>query len=138
MSSPAGAGAITLIRQYCTDGWYPTGVATPSNAFVPSGALLKAMAISSTDDDMTGLHIPNNVSGWGRIKVDNILYFPGDPQRTAVVDQRDGLSTGEYIDYQINVADASQPLKMALVWYDKEGSPFAARQLVNDLDLRVQ
>jgi hypothetical protein len=137
MSSPAGAGAITLIRQYVTEGWYPTGIKTPAHAFVPSGALLKAMAIASTDDDMSGQHIPNNVAGWGRVKVDNILYFPGDAAHTALVDQNDGLATGEFIEYEIEVADVTVPLKVALCWYDKEGSPSATRQLVNDLDLTV-
>lgn len=138
MASPAAAGAITLIRQYMTEGWYPTGVKTPGNAFVPSGSLLKAMAIASTDNDMTGQNIPNFNVGWGRIKVDNILYFsPSDSARTAVVDQTDGLLTGEYLEYQVRVLSNSKPLKIALCWFDKEGSPGAVREIVNDLDLTV-
>ncbi len=137
MSCPAGAAGEMLIRQYCMEGWYPTGVKTPANAFTPSGALLKAMAISSTDNDMTGLPIPNNVVGWGRMKVDNILYFPGDAARTALVDQTDGLLTGDFIEYEVRVDGAAVPLKITLCWFDKEGSPAAARQLVNDLNLTV-
>ena len=33
--------------------------------------------------------------------------------------------------------DTSVPLKISLCWYDKEGSPSSAVQLVNDLDLTV-
>ncbi|HEY3216386.1 MAG TPA: S8 family serine peptidase, partial [Candidatus Eisenbacteria bacterium] len=137
MATPAAAGAAALIRQYFTEGWYPNGAPTPANAFNPSAALLKAMAITSTDNDMTGNNIPNTAVGWGRVKLDNILYFPGDPKRTAVVDENDGLATGEFADYELNVTDASQPLKITLCWTDKEGSPGAAVELVNDLDLSV-
>src|SRR5205085_8423383 len=41
-ASPSVAAAAALIRQYYTDGFYPTGVATPPNSFVPSAALMKA------------------------------------------------------------------------------------------------
>jgi hypothetical protein len=137
MASPAVAGASALVRQYFTEGWYPTGAATPANAFTPSAALLKAMDITSTDNDMTGQNIPNTTVGWGRIKLDNILYFPGDTRRTAVVDEHDGLATAEFADHEVNVTDASIPLKITLVWTDREGSPGAAIELVNNLDLTV-
>lgn len=137
MSCPSGAGAMVLIRQYLTDGWYPTGAPVPANGFTPSGALVKALAISSTDNDMLGMPIPNNQVGWGRINVDNILYFPGDTERTAVIDDADGLATGEFAEYEIQVTDASVPLKVTLCWFDKEGSPGALRELVNDLNLTV-
>jgi hypothetical protein len=137
MSCPSGTGAVLLMRQYLMEGWYPTGVQTPANAFTPSGALLKAMTISSTDNDMSGNPIPNNIVGWGRIKTDNILYFPGDAARTALVDATDGLTTGDFVEYEIEVAGNAVPLKITLCWFDREGSPAAARTLVNDLDLTV-
>jgi subtilase family protein/flagellar hook capping protein FlgD len=137
MSSPAAAGATALIRQYLTDGWYPTGAPVAANGFTPSAGLLKALAINSTDNDMAGHTIPDFGVGWGRMKLDNALYFPGDGPRMAVVDETDGLVTGEFVDYQIAVTDASVPLKIALCWTDKEGNPSAATQLVNDLDLTV-
>ena len=46
-SSPTIAGAAALVRQYYTDGFYPTGVATPSNRFTPSAALMKATIIAA-------------------------------------------------------------------------------------------
>ena len=135
MSCPSGAGALALVRQYLVEGWYPTGTPTPANGFVPSGALIKAIAVASPDNDMTAQLIPNNVIGWGRIKLDNVLYFPGDAARLAVVDQNEGLTTGEFIEYDVHVASSAVPLRIALCWFDKEGHPAAARALVNDLDL---
>ncbi len=51
MSSPNLAGSATLVRQYFTDGWYPTGAPVPANAFTPSAALLRAALINSAIDD---------------------------------------------------------------------------------------
>ncbi len=137
MSSPAMAGAALLLRQYMTDGWYPTGAAVPANAITPSAALLKAMAIASTDNDMTSFTIPDNNVGWGRINDDNVLYFSGDARRLALIDDGNGVATGEFVEYEINVTDGAQALKMALCWTDKEGNPASATQLVNNLDLLV-
>jgi subtilisin family serine protease len=137
MATPATAGATALIRQYLTEGWYPAGSPSASSSFIPSGSLLKALAINSTDNDMTGLDIPNNTTGWGRIKVDNVLYFSGEPERLLVVDDTDGLATGEFAEYDIQVTDGSVPLKIALCWTDREGSMLSGVQLVNNLDLRV-
>lgn len=137
MSSPTMAGATALIRQYLTEGWYPTGAAVGGNGFNPSGSLLKALCVASTENDMSGFTIPDNNVGWGRLNADNILYFTGDARRLALIDDKDGLATGEFVDYEINVSDASQSLKIALVWTDKEGNPASGTQLVNNLDLTV-
>jgi len=137
MASPTAAGAATLIRQYLTDGWYPTGTPNPANGFDPSAALIKALSISSTDDDMPGHALPDNAVGWGRMKLDNALFFPGDAIRAALVDDNAGLTTGQYAEYQLYVTNTSVPLKITLCWTDREGNPASLTQLVNDLDLTV-
>jgi subtilase family protein/flagellar hook capping protein FlgD len=137
MATPAAAGATALVRQYLTEGWYPTGTPVPANAIAPSAALLKAMVITSTDNDMLAHNIPDNTVGWGRIKLDNILYFPGDAARTALVDEADGLATGEFAEYEVNVTDPTVPLKITLCWTDREAAPGAGPKIVNDLDLTV-
>ncbi|HKA24985.1 MAG TPA: S8 family serine peptidase [Candidatus Eisenbacteria bacterium] len=137
MASPTGAGAVTLMRQYCTDGWYPTGAAVPADGFSPSAALLKAMAINSADMSLTGLTAPDNNIGYGRIDADNVLYFAGDTRRLLLVDQTQGLAQGQALEYPVYVSDGSIPLKVSLCWSDYPGNPAAAIQLVNDLDLTV-
>lgn len=42
MAAPVVAGSAALVRQYFTDGFYPTGAKEPGNAFTPSGVLVKA------------------------------------------------------------------------------------------------
>lgn len=137
MASPTGAGAVTLMRQYCTDGWYPTGAAVPANGFSPSAALLKAMAINSADMAMSGFTAPDQNIGYGRVDADNVLYFAGDTRRLLMVDQTQGLGQGQALEYPVYVSDGSIPLKVSLCWSDYPGNPASAIQLVNDLDLTV-
>lgn len=47
MATPVAAASATLLRQYFMDGFYPTGLRTSANAFIPTGALVKAMLINS-------------------------------------------------------------------------------------------
>jgi hypothetical protein len=137
MSSPCAAGAVTLIRQYLDEGWYPLGRKTYGNGFSPSAALMKAMAVNSAQDDYSVYVAPDNNVGWGRVNVDSVLYFEGESRRLVIIDNTIGLTTGEYVEYQFRVADNTIPLKATLVWTDYPGSPLAGRQLVNDLDLLV-
>jgi hypothetical protein len=151
-SAPTVAGEAALVRQYYTDGFYPTGVATPSNAFVPSAALLKATLIAaahSVENDWVynvGLTpakpAPNYEQGFGFSILDDALYFPGDRSRTRVLDVplAQGLTQNETVTLRLNV-NAGTPLKVALVWTDPPGVPRGISdptpELVNDLDLRV-
>lgn len=136
MSTPIVAGGAALMRQYFVDGFYPTGVKTPANARRPLGSELKALLLNGTAFITT---TPSNNYGWGRIWLDNNLYFPGDARdlRTFARRQESGLSTGQQHEYQVQVG-AGQEFRATLVWYDPPGTPGAAgTALVNNLDLEV-
>jgi hypothetical protein len=151
-SAPSVAGEAALVRQYFTDGFYPTGVATPSNAFVPSAALLKATLIAAARavpnnwiynvGVAPAKPVPSYDQGFGFPVLDDALYFPGDRARTRVVDVplTQGLTQGETARLHLN-ASADAPLKVVLVWTDPAGTPRGVSdptsELVNDLDLRV-
>jgi hypothetical protein len=151
-SAPAVAAEAALIRQYFTDGFYPSGVANTSNAFLPSAALLKAMLIAAAravpnDWDynlgiMPAKPAPSYEQGFGFPVLDDALYFPGDRARTRVVDipLAQGLAQGETATLRLNVVPDSL-LKVVLVWTDPAGTPRGVSdptpELVNDLDLRV-
>jgi hypothetical protein len=151
-SAPSVAGEAALVRQYYTDGFYPTGVATQSNAFVPSAALLKATLIAaarSVPNDWiynVGLTpakpAPSYEQGFGFPVLDDALYFPGDRLRTRIVDVPlvQGLMQNETATLRLSVA-AGTSLKAVLVWTDPAGTPRGVSdptpELVNDLDLRV-
>ena len=141
MASPAAAGFGALARQYFTDGFYPSGVATPADAFAPSSALVKATLLNSAQN-MTGVAqpIPSNCQGWGRILLDNALYFPGDARRLWVKDDTVGFptgSSGETRTFAFAVNSGSVPFKATVVWTDFPSTPAANPHLNNDLDLEV-
>ena len=151
-SAPAIAGEAALVRQYFTDGFYPSGVATSSNAFVPSAALLKALLIAAAravpNDWIYNVGVtpaqpvPSYEQGFGFPVLDDALYFPGDHARTRVVDApvAQGLAQNETSTLSLNVS-AGTPLKVVLVWTDPAGIPRGVSdptpELVNDLDLRM-
>lgn len=139
-STPAMAGAITLVRQYYQDGFYPSGTRFPSHGFTPTGALLKATLLNSTVD-MTGVTgYPSNQEGWGVILMDNALFFEGDARNTRVWDVRhaNGLFNGETHTYAVNIASNAQSLKISLAYTDAPGTVDSdANVLTNDLDLVV-
>ncbi len=138
MAAPGAAGLAALVRQYYSDGWYPSGTGTPSDAFTPSAALLRASLVNS-GEQMTGEgNIPNNTQGWGRILLDNVLYFAGDGRKLWLEDDTVGFaSSGASLDYQINVASNLEPLEVTLAWTDYPSTPAASPNLVNDLDLSL-
>jgi hypothetical protein len=139
MASPGAAGLTALIRQYFTDGWYPTGTKVSPNGLTPSAALLKASLINSAIS-MTGTTaIPANCQGWGRVLLENTLYFNGQASKLWVKDNAAAFATGstnEDRTYTFTVT-AGESLKATLAWTDFPSTPAAGTNLVNDLDLIV-
>ncbi|MGH9936119.1 MAG: S8 family serine peptidase, partial [Blastocatellia bacterium] len=106
-SSPMVAGAALLARQYFTDGYYPGGAAGAASGFNPSNALIKAIILNS-GRNMTGRNtasdgtsgasgpLPNFGQGWGRIALDDALYFTGDRRELNVLaDIWNGATAGD-------------------------------------------
>ena len=137
MATPGTAGTAALLRQYCDEGWYPTGAKVPANGFSPSAALVKAMLVNSGVNDITSYTAPDHNVGYGRVCADSVLFFAGDSKRLLLVDQTEGLGHGEKIEYQVNVVNDATSLEVALCWTDYPGNPASAVQLVNNLDLTV-
>ena len=134
MATPLTAGAIALVRQYYTD----------VKGITPSGALLKATVINSATDLYPGQYaspleqtprLPNFAQGWGRVSVANAVSSSRQFQDVA---DANGVSTGGSQSYHYTYsACTASALKVSLVWTDYPGATFAARELVNDLDLVV-
>jgi hypothetical protein len=143
------AGAAALVRQYYMNGWYPRGVAGSGPALVPSGALVKATLINSAVEVTGGgaygtqntsnfePFYPNDHQGWGRILLDDALYFQGDTRNLVVHDEATGLMTGGSTTYSFYNSSSAVALKATLVWSDAPGVPDSSTNLVNDLDLIV-
>ncbi len=145
MATPAVAGLAALVRQYFTDGFYPSGTATAGDGFVPSAALLKASIINAGQNMAEAPSpIPGGCQGWGRVQLDQLLDFGDGERRLWVHDDRSGFApgaaalgaAGEERTFTFEVG-AAEPLKATLVWTDHPSTPAAAVHLVNDLDLVV-
>ncbi len=145
MATPAAAGSAALVREYYRRGFYPSGAAAAADGFAPSAALIKATMLASTRN-MTGSGTrgdrPNNDQGFGRLTVDDALWFADDApaESLRVLDDRNtatGLSSdGEEQVFEIGLRSAAA-LKVMLTWTDAPGSSSASKALVNDLDLIV-
>lgn len=146
MAAPAVAGSAALVRQYFRDGYYPSGTPLSQHGFAPSAALIKAILLVSTRN-MTGSGVggsrPNNDQGFGRLTLDDALWFAGDPrtERLAILDDRDAATGFTHVDqidsYEVT-PEHSGPFKAMLVWTDAPGSNIAQKAIVNDLDLEVE
>jgi subtilisin family serine protease len=139
MATPGAAGLTALIRQYYTDGWYPTGAQNSLNAFTPSAALLRATLVNSAVN-MTGTTaIPANCQGWGRVLLENALFFTGQTRKLWISDTATPFATGSVNEdrtFTFTVG-TGQSFKATLAWTDFPSTPAATPNLNNDLDLIV-
>ncbi len=138
MACPTAAGGAALLREYFSTGFYPTGRKTAADAFEVPAALVKAVLLNGTLPLPAPGAFGNGNYGWGRVFLDNNLYFDGDSRKLRVWNLAGpvGLLTGETRSFAVTVP-AGQELRVTLVWSDPEGTLGAARVLVNDLDLSV-
>ncbi|HET7842923.1 MAG TPA: S8 family serine peptidase, partial [Xanthomonadales bacterium] len=140
MSTPTVAGGAALMRQYFYDGYYPSGVKTAADVRNPTGSELKATLLNGTS--FAPLGTPNNIMGWGRIWLDNNLYFAGGATdvrdlRNFAIENANGLATNDVHTYTVQVP-AGQEFRATLVWADPPALLAAGASLVNNLDLEVQ
>ncbi|MBM3287949.1 MAG: hypothetical protein FJY88_11460 [Candidatus Eisenbacteria bacterium] len=135
MATPAVAGCALLIRDYFEQGFYPRGIAG-DDPILPSAALVKAMLVNGARE-MGAADQPNNNEGWGRVLLDDALYFEGDAREVQIEDETTGLATGEEIAYTYDLEASSEPLEITLVWTDYPAAQGANPALVNNLDLTV-
>lgn len=140
MSAPTVAGGAALMRQYFYDGYYPTGTKTAADVRNPTGSEMKAVLLNGTS--FAPASTPNNTMGWGRIWLDNNLYFASDANdlrdlRSFAIENANGLATGDVATYQVQV-NTGQEFRATLVWADPPALLAAGASLVNNLDLEVQ
>ncbi len=142
MACPAITGYCALVRQYHVEGrHYPTGSRLQSRRPTPTGALIRA-TIMNGGVDMTGLAgYPGPREGWGRLVMENSLWFEGDARKLVSFDLRNasGLLTAETKNYSFRVNGSTEQLKITMTFTDWPAavSASAANVRVNDMDLEV-
>jgi hypothetical protein len=139
-STPLVAGAAAIVRQYFTD---IEGFAAPSSALIKGTLINGAVDMSGEYGYPNGAAepIPNEHEGWGRVDLMNSLFPPSPYELDFIdIDENNGLHPVNNPDdvyyYEVN-GDPTLPIKISLVWTDREGAPHSGG-LVNDLDLEVE
>jgi len=135
MATPGIAGLALLVRQYFEDGWYPTAAPVATDGFDPTSALVKATLIASAQPMLA----EQAFAGWGRPQLDLVLPLDATaPRDLLAVDEGEGfLGEEDAVEFEIEVLDSAESLRVVLVWRDPPSSPMAESHLVNDLDLLV-
>ncbi len=136
-AAPQISAACAMIRQYFKDGFSPTGDTLTGTPFNPSAALVKAILIASAVDIKNGNPVPSRAEGWGRVVLDNALFFSGDSSTLFVSDNTTGVATADSVVNMVNIPYASDPIKFVLAWSDAAAAALANPTLINDLDLIV-
>ncbi len=169
-SSPLTAGAAALVRQYFTDGFWLAGKSSPADGFNPTNALVKAVIVNGAMP-LTGVIVgmggdsplsapPSFAQGWGRVMLEDSLYFEGDERVTLVLDDvpnpladnpmlatdaelhpfsfgGPAMQTGDEASWQLPPVASDGLLNVTLAWSDPPAEPGASETLINDLDLEV-
>jgi hypothetical protein len=162
MSGPILAGLATLVRQYFYDGYGPAagsgfagGAADAGRRHNPSAALVRATLANGAermrgwytgdegDPRATDGQWPSAGQGFGRVNLDNSLYFSNDPTNNWYHDvwrsdaQAFGAGNGVTRSYNVHVQQGA-PLDVTLAWTDAPNLlPAGTPALVNNLDLIV-
>ncbi|MFP3872387.1 MAG: S8 family serine peptidase [Candidatus Natronoplasma sp.] len=132
MSNPAVAGAAAVVVQWYEENYGET----------PSPAMVKSLLINTAHDldDANGNtdSIPNQDEGWGMVDLSKLEYPKDDPVPFRLFDQPTQLQTGEVDEYQVMTGGNDEPLKMSLVWTDKNAQEGDDPALKNDLNLELE
>ena len=148
MATPAAAGTATVVRQYYQDGWYPTGFRSSSQAFNPSGALIKATMINSAvgmkyyRTSSGGLKElgspPDTYQGHGRVQLDQVLNFAGSVHLFVV--DRVVIAEKNLQCYKFTIPMVAPPVrsfKVTITWTEKAATANSAQPVFHNLDLYV-
>ncbi|MBT94125.1 MAG: hypothetical protein CMA60_04790, partial [Euryarchaeota archaeon] len=130
MSTPLTAGATALLLEHLIDNMGHED---------PNSSLVKAIfAASATDmvgqyssaSNGAGETAPNNHEGWGRVDMRSAL-------NTSWIDN-ESVTTGVNRGWSFNVPSNAPDLNVVVAWTDKESTPSAGTNLVNDLDIAIK
>jgi hypothetical protein len=113
MATPLTAGTTALAREWLAK---QRGMPDPSAAFV------KALMIHGAFR-LPGAAAPNNDSGWGRVDLKNVI----GAQYAVFDDHLQGLSTGEALNYTLQVAGSNG---MATLFVNNQSQPIAPSGMI--------
>jgi subtilisin family serine protease len=157
MATPALAGTAALVRQYFSDGFYPSGKQDDSQKWEVYGSTVKALLINSARalDGTYEVYIPpyveqayvkmdtavpNKYQGFGLPDLSNSLYFSDAsplPNGRSFWVKENKFQFPSRTKYCFKVRSKETTIRATLVWADFPAAIGAIRSQVNHLDLVV-
>ena len=135
--------------QYCDTSYKSCPVVNPSKqSNYISAALLKAILIHSGESIETYndhgsvpggnlINPPDVIQGWGQVLLKNALPIPGVYDFDLYVSDYQSISSFYAHYIYVSVTDTAVPLRVTLSWTDPANVVWAAKNLLNDLDLMI-
>ena len=125
-AAPRVAGASAVVHD-----WFQN-----RSGALPSPAMNKAILVNGAVD-MKSADVPNNVEGWGRVSLRDVLQTSVGVEflDQSVILGSTGAAAAFTTDFYVQ--NPSVPMKATLVWTDPPGAINCNPCLVNDLDLKI-
>lgn len=161
MATPMAAAASILVRQYFENASFWSEVCNPtyrscpqvsrlpsgfvSGAFVKaaiihSGEAMRATSVSSSSV-LPAVNLtapPDRYQGWGQVQLNNLLPLPGQNSYFDLyVADSEVLRSLSKRTYLVNILNSSVPFVVTIAWSDPPNVMWAAKNLLNNLDLIV-
>ena len=112
----------------------PGGTAHQNRPHFPTLKALQVANASQYAFTSTSVDNRREHQGWG---FPDLRALYDNRGRTYIVDETDVLLQGDVRQHLVTVAAGEPALKASLSWAEKPSNPAAAKQLINDLSLRV-
>ena len=136
MAAPHVTGSVALITEW----WRSFNAGSDPSAAMAKALLINGAVDMNDEDDNAATAdtpIPNPIEGWGRVDVDNVL---NPAVATMYWDQTTLFdASGDTWTMAVGPDDATQPMRITLVWADAPGPGSGGNTAawVNDLDLSL-
>eukprot|EP00602_Paraphysomonas_sp_CaronLab_P004391 CAMPEP_0185032648 /NCGR_PEP_ID=MMETSP1103-20130426/20895_1 /TAXON_ID=36769 /ORGANISM="Paraphysomonas bandaiensis, Strain Caron Lab Isolate" /LENGTH=1029 /DNA_ID=CAMNT_0027568623 /DNA_START=299 /DNA_END=3388 /DNA_ORIENTATION=+ len=164
MATPLIASTALLVRQYLEDEEYWGSFCNSTYRSCPhvdrkhsevkhivSAPLVKAILVHSATDMKQTLSIasfsqlptrnltepPDRFQGWGQVILKNVLPIPGLYDHDLYIADNEGISEMTRRTYTVVVEHNDFDLKASVAWNDPPNVVWAAKNLLNDLDLMI-
>jgi hypothetical protein len=148
MATPAVSGAAALVRQYFTDGYYPTGSRGNAPMSNPSGQLVKAVLLNGAQS-LNGVNNGGTITpvseydlnqNFGRLSLIDSLPLNGQNNFKADVVDRKAISQNEIDTFSYNIGSCANvnEVRVTLTWADPAAASGCTNCLLNNLDLELE
>ena len=151
MATPVVSGTAAIVRQYFSEGYYPSGRKNSDDAYPnPSGALIKAVLMNGAQNlrgvdngrnGVTDIKLYDNNQGFGRLSLQDSVYLVGETNVQLQIWDRQSVVDRDTNTYEVTIDKSNgcqaEDLSVTLAWVEEGSSPGCMSCVLNDLDLSI-